>query len=87
MPSLAVRSGLIRSSVHRPGNLRHQRQLDLADQLPTQALGLLNGSFSNEQAATFADRLEAEAGAGDLAAQARLAVLLTTGREPSADEQ
>jgi hypothetical protein len=55
--------------------------------VPTQALGLLNGSFANEQAATFADRLASEGRAGDLAAQVRRAVLLTTGREPTADEQ
>lgn len=53
--------------------------------VPTQALGLLNGSFANEQAATFADRLAAGRD-GDLAAQVRQAVLLTTGREPAADE-
>ena len=35
--------------------------------VPTQALGLLNGEFANEQAARFADRLRREA-PGDLAA-------------------
>ncbi len=53
--------------------------------VPTQALGLLNGAFANEQAARLADRLARER-EGDLAAQVRLAVLLTTGREPSAEE-
>ena len=33
--------------------------------VPTQALGLLNGAFANEQAALFADRLRSEA-PGDL---------------------
>ncbi|WP_165065458.1 PSD1 and planctomycete cytochrome C domain-containing protein [Paludisphaera rhizosphaerae] len=53
--------------------------------VPTQALGLLNGSFSNEQAEKLADRLAA-GNPGDLAGQVRRAVLLTTGREPTADE-
>lgn len=53
--------------------------------VPTQALGFLNGSFSNEQAALFAKRLEAEC-SGDLAAKIRRAILLTTHREPSTDE-
>jgi hypothetical protein len=53
--------------------------------VPTQALGLLNGAFANEQAACFADRLDREA-PGDTAGQVRRAVRLTTGREPAADE-
>ena len=53
--------------------------------VPTQALGLLNGEFTNEQAARFADRLRREA-PGDLAAQVRRAIRLTTAREPAADE-
>jgi len=53
--------------------------------VPTQALGLLNGSFSNEQAALFARRLEAEC-SGDLADQIRRAIVLTTNREPRPDE-
>jgi hypothetical protein len=53
--------------------------------VPTQALGLLNGAFANEQAASFADRLDREA-PGDLAAQIRQATRLTTGRQPAADE-
>ena len=49
--------------------------------VPTQALGLLNGSFSNQQAVIFADRLNRDA-PGDLAAQVRRAIRLTTAREP-----
>jgi hypothetical protein len=46
--------------------------------VPTQALGMLNGAFINEQAAAFAERLRNEA-PGDLAAQVQRAVRLTTG--------
>jgi hypothetical protein len=53
--------------------------------VPTQALGMLNGDFTNEQAAAFAARLTAEAPA-DLPAQVRRAIRLTTGRQPPADE-
>jgi hypothetical protein len=53
--------------------------------VPTQALGLLNGSFANQQAATFADRLRGEA-PDDLAGQIRQAIRLTTSREPSDNE-
>src|SRR5262249_45251903 len=49
--------------------------------VPTQALGLLNGAFSNEQASLFARRLEAEA-PRDLTAQVRRAIRLTAGRAP-----
>ena len=49
--------------------------------VPTQALGLLNGAFANEQAAHFADRLRREA-PGDLERQVRRAIRLTTAREP-----
>ena len=42
---------------------------------------MLNGEFANEQAELFADRLGREA-PGDLAAQVRRAVRLTTGAEP-----
>ena len=38
--------------------------------VPTQALGMLNGEFTNEQAAAFAERLRKEA-PNDLAAQVR----------------
>jgi Protein of unknown function (DUF1549)/Protein of unknown function (DUF1553)/Planctomycete cytochrome C len=53
--------------------------------VPTQALGLLNGEFSNQQAAKFADRLSQEQ-PGDLAAQVRRAIRLTTGHEPAPTE-
>jgi hypothetical protein len=47
--------------------------------VPTQALGLLNGSFANGQAARFADRLRREAPVS-LEQQVRLALKLTTAR-------
>lgn len=53
--------------------------------VPTQALGLLNGAFANEQAERLADRLLREA-PGDPAKQVRRAILLTTSSEPSPDE-
>src|SRR5262249_49652928 len=53
--------------------------------VPTQALGMLNGEFTNEQAAAFAERLQKES-PNDLAAQVRRAVRLTTGRQPGDDE-
>jgi len=53
--------------------------------VPTQALGMLNGEFSNEQAGAFAERLQKEA-PNDLAAQVRRAIRLTTGRQPADDE-
>jgi Protein of unknown function (DUF1549)/Protein of unknown function (DUF1553)/Planctomycete cytochrome C len=53
--------------------------------VPTQALGMLNGDFTNEQAAAFAERLRQEA-PDDLAAQVRRAIRLTTGRCPAEDE-
>jgi hypothetical protein len=53
--------------------------------VPTQALGLLNGEFSNESAAAFAARLEKEC-PNDLKAQVARGIRLTTGREPGADE-
>jgi hypothetical protein len=53
--------------------------------VPTQALGLLNDQFSNEQAKEFAARLTKEA-PGNLAAQIGRAIRLTTGRMPTADE-
>jgi len=49
--------------------------------VPTQALGLLNGEFTNEQAAAFAARLQRES-PGDILAQVTRAVRLTTGRTP-----
>jgi hypothetical protein len=53
--------------------------------VPTQALGLLNGTFANEQAAHLADRLRRET-PGDTAAQVRRAIRLTTARDPADDE-
>jgi len=53
--------------------------------VPTQALGLLNSTFSNEQAGYMADRLRKEV-PNDLSVQVRRAVRLTTGREPSKQE-
>lgn len=53
--------------------------------VPTQALGMLNGAFTNDQAAALATRLAAEAPDG-LPGQVRRAIRLTTGRQPSADE-
>ncbi len=50
--------------------------------VPTQSLGMLNGEFTNEKAAKLAERLRRE-GAGDLAAQVRLAIKLTTSRTAS----
>lgn len=49
--------------------------------VPTQALGMLNSKFMNEQAATLADRLVAQQ-PDDLAAQVALAIRLTTARAP-----
>jgi hypothetical protein len=71
-------------------------QFDLADTdascpvrftttVPTQALGMLNGEFSNEQADAFARRLEKEAPEG-IPAQVARGIRLTTGRNPSAEE-
>jgi hypothetical protein len=53
--------------------------------VPTQALGMLNGDFTNEQATNLAERLEREA-PKDLTDQVRLAIRLTTGRNPNSDE-
>ena len=53
--------------------------------VPTQALGMLNGEFANEQAAAFARRLEKEE-PGDLAKQVARGIRLTTARTPAADE-
>src|SRR5262249_53391111 len=52
---------------------------------PTQALGMLNGDFANEQARVFAADLRRRAGA-DPAAQVRLALRRTLQRDPSAAE-
>jgi len=50
--------------------------------VPTQALGLLNDDFSNEQAKLFADRLKKEV-PESLEAQVKRAIRLTTGRIPA----
>jgi hypothetical protein len=53
--------------------------------VPTQALGLLNGAFAQEQAAALARRLQQEV-PNDLPAQIRRAIRLTTGRQPTSQE-
>ena len=53
--------------------------------VPTQALGMLNGAFANEQAVHLADRLRREA-PGDLDAQVRRALRLTAARNADQDE-
>jgi hypothetical protein len=53
--------------------------------VPTQALGLLNGEFANEQAAHFANRLKREA-PSSVERQVRLALKLTTARDPDDGE-
>ena len=52
---------------------------------PTQALGMLNGSFLNQQAGVFASRLKREC-PEDPAAQVRRAISLATSRVPSSTE-
>jgi mono/diheme cytochrome c family protein len=52
---------------------------------PTQALGMLNGSFMNRQARAFASRLKREAG-DDNSKQVELALHLATGRKPNEKE-
>ena len=53
--------------------------------VPTQALGMLNGEFTNEQAVALAERLRKEF-PGEVIAQVTRAIRLTTGRIPKADE-
>ncbi|MFN0053171.1 MAG: DUF1553 domain-containing protein [Planctomycetales bacterium] len=53
--------------------------------VPTQALSMLNGEFSQEQAALLAERLQREH-PGDLGAQIARAIRLTTARSPSPKE-
>ena len=53
--------------------------------VPTQALNLLNGDFSQQQAAAFAERLEREH-PRDLPAQVGRAIRLTTARDPASAE-
>jgi hypothetical protein len=50
--------------------------------VPTQALGMLNGEFTNEQAEALATRLRHES-PDDLSAQVKRAIRLTTGRTPT----
>lgn len=50
--------------------------------VPTQALGMLNGEFTNEMAAAFAKRLIADA-PNDPAKRVSRAIRLTTGRTPT----
>ena len=52
--------------------------------VPTQALGLLNGEFANEQARAFATRLAKES--PELKGQVARAIRLTTGRTPTDGE-
>ena len=53
--------------------------------VPTQALGMLNGDFTNEQAGLLAKRVAKDAG-DDVSKQVARAIRLTTGRVPPADE-
>ncbi len=53
--------------------------------VPTQALGMLNGEFTNEQAFALAARLAKEF-PGDVAKQVARGVRLTAGRAPAGDE-
>jgi hypothetical protein len=53
--------------------------------VPTQSLGMLNGEFSNSNAQKLSERLRKES-PGDLAAQIRNAVRLTTSRTPTDEE-
>ena len=52
---------------------------------PTQALGMLNGSFLNSQAGSFAIRLQRDVGE-DVSLQVRRALQWATGRMPSVSE-
>ena len=53
--------------------------------VPTQALGMLNGEFTNDQAVALAERLKKEY-PDDLQAQVTRGIRLTTGRIPKAEE-
>jgi len=53
--------------------------------VPTQALGMLNSEFTNEQATAFAERLVREAG-NDVAKQVQLGIAITTGRTATQEE-
>jgi hypothetical protein len=54
---------------------------------PTQALALMNHSFTMKMAAALADRLKKEAGADHPSAHVAFAFQLTYGRPPDAEEQ
>ncbi|MBI1313302.1 DUF1553 domain-containing protein [bacterium] len=53
--------------------------------VPTQALGMLNGEFTNEKAEKLAEHLRKSAG-DNLEAQVRRSIRLTTSRKPTDDE-
>jgi hypothetical protein len=53
--------------------------------VPTQALGMINGEFTNEQAEKLAERLERE-NPNDLSKQIARGIRLTTSRTPGKDE-
>jgi hypothetical protein len=53
--------------------------------VPAQSLGMLNGSFANEQAALLASRIQKEH-PGDLSAQIQRVIRLTTGQVPTSEE-
>jgi hypothetical protein len=53
--------------------------------VPTQALAMLNGDFTNEQALALAERITSEV-PGDLPGQVKYAIRLTTGRTPAEAE-
>jgi hypothetical protein len=53
---------------------------------PTQALGMINGSFMNGAAASFAERLRRDVGGDDPSAIVRRSLLLATGRAPGEAE-
>ena len=53
--------------------------------VPTQALGMLNGEFTNEQAVALAERLRKEH-PDDVRAQVTRGIRLTTGRIPTSEE-
>ncbi|MSU49354.1 MAG: DUF1553 domain-containing protein [Opitutus sp.] len=63
----------------------HSTPVRFTSTQPTQALGMLNSTFTNEQAAKFAERVQREAG-DDPAGQARLALELVTSR-PAAESE
>ncbi|MBX7210249.1 MAG: PSD1 and planctomycete cytochrome C domain-containing protein [Verrucomicrobiaceae bacterium] len=60
----------------------HSTPVRFASTQPTQALGLMNSAFANQQAEQFAQRLRNEAGY-DIQQQVTLALQLTTSRPPS----